>query len=171
MLVWPVVTPRDGVDAPQSCSACFALSPMPPLACPHTTVTRRLLLPLYARDAAHRRTDGEYKLVVEATGGPRAKFEEMKKALPATEPRYVVYDHEYTSTDGRPTDKLYLIVWTPATSRPHMKTFYSSQKLKVTSQFTGVEDLHVSSGADLEKGLGLRKDESDSDDDEWDPDA
>ena len=33
-----------------------------------------------------------------------------------TEPRYVLLDHDYTTTDGRPADKIILISWIPDTS-------------------------------------------------------
>ena len=40
-----------------------------------------------------------------------------------TEPRYVLLDHDYTTTDGRPADKIILISWIPDTS-PVMKKMF-----------------------------------------------
>lgn len=108
---------------------------------------------------------------VETAAAPKQGLEELKKALPKTEPRYVVYDHHYTTADGRPTDKLMLILWVPESSRPHLRTFYSSQKKKCTAVFEGVEDMFARTILDIETGLGLKKPAESSDESDWDPDA
>uniref|UniRef100_A0A7S1CD20 ADF-H domain-containing protein n=1 Tax=Bicosoecida sp. CB-2014 TaxID=1486930 RepID=A0A7S1CD20_9STRA len=113
-----------------------------------------------------------YKLTAETASAPKATFEDLKKALPNTEPRYVVYDHEYKTADGRPADKLVLISWQPESSRPHLRTFYSSQKHKCTAAFSGVEDVFARRALDIEVALGMKKADEDSDEEsDWDPDA
>jgi hypothetical protein len=37
----------------------------------------------------------------------------MAASLPYTDSRYVVYDHEFKTHDGRPASKLYFISWMP----------------------------------------------------------
>lgn len=132
-------------------------------------------------------------MLPETSSSKKAPLDELKKALPSNEPRYCVYvstlatfdpadilshavlllqDWEYTTSDGRLADKLLLIDWQPESSRPHLRTFYSSQKSKCTAMFTGVEELFARRLHDIEVALGVKKDESDSDaESDWDPDA
>ena len=46
---------------------------------------------------------------------PKAKdwAEFMKNDLDDAEPRYVLLDHDYTTNDGRPADKIILVSWSP----------------------------------------------------------
>lgn len=107
---------------------------------------------------------------MEYASGPRETYADMKKKLPGSEPRYVVFDHEFKTKDGRTADKLLLIQWSPESSRPHLKTFYSSQKGTCCKDFMGVEDKFARTLGELEVALGLKAEEE-SDDEEWDPDA
>ena len=50
-----------------------------------------------------------------------------------TEPRYVLLDHDYTTTDGRPADKIILISWIPDTSPVMKKMKYAGTKEAVKS--------------------------------------
>mmetsp|Transcript_171342 Transcript_171342/g.416610 ORF Transcript_171342/g.416610 Transcript_171342/m.416610 type:complete len:152 (+) Transcript_171342:166-621(+) len=114
----------------------------------------------------------DYKLVPETASARAAKFDDLKTALPSNEPRYVIYDYEYKTSDGRLADKLLLIDWQPESSRPHLRTFYSSQKSKCTALFSGVEELFARRAHDIEVALGMKKVEEDSDEEsDWDPDA
>ena len=38
-------------------------------------------------------------------------FEDFIKALPADDCRYAIYDMKFTTTDGRPGNKLVMIAW------------------------------------------------------------
>merc|ERR1712100_944400 len=50
-----------------------------------------------------------------------------------TEPRYVLLDHDYTTTDDRPADKIILISWIPDTSPVMKKMKYAGTKEAVKS--------------------------------------
>ena len=55
-----------------------------------------------------------------------------------TEPRYVLLDHDYTTTDGRPADKIILISWIPDTSPVMKKMKYAGTKEAVKSALQGI---------------------------------
>ena len=55
-----------------------------------------------------------------------------------TEPRYVLLDHDYTTTDGRPADKIILISWIPDTSPVMKKMKYAGTKEAVKSALVGI---------------------------------
>ena len=55
-----------------------------------------------------------------------------------TEPRYVPLDHDYTTTDGRPADKIILISWIPDTSPVMKKMKYAGTKEAVKSALQGI---------------------------------
>ena len=55
-----------------------------------------------------------------------------------TEPRYVLLDHDYTTTDGRPADNIILISWIPDTSPVMKKMKYAGTKEAVKSALQGI---------------------------------
>ncbi|RYG51142.1 hypothetical protein EON66_11090 [archaeon] len=87
---------------------------------------------------------------------------------PSTSARYCVYDHPYTTPDGRKTDKLFLILWSPLAATGRSKMFYTSQKQSLSKVFTGVEDAQCSNASEVMTLLGAAPEEED---DAWDPDA
>ena len=48
-----------------------------------------------------------------------------KETLTDAEPRYVLLDHDYKTTDGRDADKIILISWIPDTAKVMMKMKYA----------------------------------------------
>lgn len=58
--------------------------------------------------------DAETEAVVPETVGARNEtLADLKAALPENDSRYAIFDHEFTTLDGRPTNKLYFISWFP----------------------------------------------------------
>ena len=55
-----------------------------------------------------------------------------------TQPRYVLLDHDYRTTDGRPADKIILISWIPDTSPVMKKMKYAGTKEAVKSALQGI---------------------------------
>lgn len=68
---------------------------------------------------------GEEQIDVEKLGARTATFEDLKKDLPYTDSRYVVFDQEFTTHDGRQTSKLWFISWFPNNSTPYNKMAYT----------------------------------------------
>ena len=61
------------------------------------------------------------------------------------------------------------VLWTPPAASGRSKMMCSSQRRSLDGVFTGVEDLHVSTRAELAKVLNAGK--GDDDEEAWDPDA
>lgn len=86
--------------------------------------------------------DAESEAVVPETIGERkGGLAELLEALPDTDSRYAIYDYEFTTYDGRPTNKLFFISWFPSNSTPYSKMAYTQAKTYVREVFTGVFDL------------------------------
>jgi cofilin len=51
------------------------------------------------------------KIVTEFTSGEGASFDEFLSKLPADDCRYALYSMDFTTNDGRPTNKLVSIAW------------------------------------------------------------
>lgn len=51
------------------------------------------------------------KIVIEHRGAPDASYEDFVNHLPADDCRYGLIDFNYTTEDGRSTDKLVLVAW------------------------------------------------------------
>ena len=92
------------------------------------------------------------------------------KALPKKTAIYALYDLALKTRDGRRINKAYLVCWTPKSCNTEYKVMYTSQRGKLVGEFDGLKLCNASSLKELDSELGI-EDESDSDDDEWDPDA
>ena len=53
----------------------------------------------------------ENGMIITETISQEPSFEEFLKLLPEDDCRYAVYDQEFTTTDGRPNNKLVSIAW------------------------------------------------------------
>lgn len=106
-------------------------------------------------------------MIVETVGARNATFEELKRILPFSECRFVIYDHEYKSYDGRPVSKLWFISWFPNSSSTHWKMAYASAKSKFRDNLDGVFDMQVGSIEELGSNLGL-DDEEEEDGEDFD---
>jgi len=45
------------------------------------------------------------------SGDTSADFASFQAALPANDPRYAVLDHDFTTKDGRPGNKIVFVAW------------------------------------------------------------
>jgi cofilin len=104
---------------------------------------------------------------IEKIGERGASFDDFKKALPYSEPRYGVFDQDYKSEDGRPVNKLWFVSWSPTNSTPHNKMAYSSAKGKFRELLKGVFDTQAANTDDLEEAFGLKVEEEEDDDDDF----
>jgi cofilin len=86
--------------------------------------------------------DATTEAVVPETIGPRdSGLPDMLAALPDADSRYVIFDYEFTTYDGRPTNKLFFLSWFPNNATPYSKMAYTQAKSKVREVFTGVFDI------------------------------
>lgn len=79
--------------------------------------------------------DNEVKL--KDTLGKETTHEDFCAALDDN-PCYVCIDFDYTTTDGRPADKIILLSWIPDTARVKEKMKYSGTKEAVKSSLSGI---------------------------------
>jgi len=63
---------------------------------------------------------------------------DFQKELEPDQPKYVVIDFDYTTTDGRPADKIILVSWIPDTAKIKQKMKYSGTKEAVKSALQGI---------------------------------
>lgn len=55
--------------------------------------------------------EGDKEIVVEKEGEATSTFSEFVSYLPENEGRYALYKMDFTTTDGRPSNKIVLITW------------------------------------------------------------
>lgn len=65
-------------------------------------------------------------------------MDDFQKQLSPDKPKYVVVDFDYTTTDGRPADKVVLISWIPDTAKIKEKMKYSGTKEAVKAALQGI---------------------------------
>mmetsp|Transcript_264 Transcript_264/g.477 ORF Transcript_264/g.477 Transcript_264/m.477 type:complete len:140 (+) Transcript_264:87-506(+) len=80
--------------------------------------------------------DGQ--IVTENRGETEASFEEFISNLPADDCRYAIYDMDFTTTDGRPGNKLVMVSWAPDSAKVKSKMIYAGSKDALTRALVGV---------------------------------
>ncbi|CAC5376278.1 CFL [Mytilus coruscus] len=86
-------------------------------------------------------------------------FEELKKFLPPKEPRYVLYDYNYTTENGQKHSKIILVSWSPDDAPMKEKMIYASSKDAVKKKLQAIKievqanDLGDLDEADIEAKL------------------
>eukprot|EP01041_Mallomonas_annulata_P002134 gene2134-4164_t len=113
---------------------------------------------------------GEVDIHLDYASERNATFSDFSKALPYTECRYCVYDHEYKSPDGRDQSKLWFICWFPKNSTPHNKMTYAYAKARFHEIIPGTYDRQVTCTEQLQEviqGNGDEDIESDGDDEDF----
>jgi cofilin len=105
---------------------------------------------------------GEETIEAETIGNKTDTLESFKKALPFSDCRFGLYDHEYQSSDGRPQSKIYMIVWLPSSATPYSKMAYAAGKPLFDEVTDGVYDAQVHSQAELDTVLGIEVEEEDN---------
>ena len=98
-------------------------------------------------------------VVPETIGARKSGMTELLAALPENDARYAVYDYEYTTYDGRPTNKLFFIAWNPPNSTSYSKMAYTQAKGKVREVFTGVFDIMARTLSEVEAQITGKEEE------------
>jgi len=76
-------------------------------------------------------------IVTESTSNEQS-FDAFVNMLPADDCRYAIYDMNFTTTDGRPGNKLVSITWAPDTAKIKSKMVYAGSKDALTRALVGV---------------------------------
>jgi len=97
-------------------------------------------------------------------GDKSASFDDLVKALPTKASRYCLFEHSFTTPDGRLTSKAYFIIWNPRRAGAHSKMLYTTHKASVQSAIGGISMVAADSVDDLRRVLKIpAKPDSDSD--------
>ena len=102
-------------------------------------------------------------------GPKKATFAQFMSALPARQCRYCVFEHFYTTSDGRATSKAYFIIWNPRRASTHLKMLYTTHKSNVEAAIGGLGLIVADSEDNLRRDLKIPEEPasaSSSDDDE-----
>lgn len=120
-----------------------------------------------------KEVNGEKTHSVDSVEADRSKrVEELLAALPESSCRYVVYEHEYKTADGRQADKLFFINWNPRAAATAAQMDYLTGRQKIRDVCDGCFDLSASTTKDIKAGIlgddggGSDQDEV-ADDDDW----
>ena len=89
--------------------------------------------------------------VIDACAERSATFADFKAAMPASEPRYAIYDLEYSTKDGRHESKLVFVMYSPDSCPPGQIRFvYAQNKETVKNKMSPVhKELQINDIADL----------------------
>jgi hypothetical protein len=98
----------------------------------------------------------DYQVKVDTTGDKKSDFKQFLAATPDTEPRYMAYDHEFKTQDGRLTSKMYFIFYTPKNSSEVDRVGYTQALQSFRGRFNGTLNKNVRLKSELES---LLKDE------------
>merc|ERR1740138_537081 len=87
---------------------------------------------------------------------PYVDFAAEVAAKHPDDPRYLVIDYEYKTSDGRDADKIIFITWQPEYCSPRKKMPYSSTKLSLTSALVGIaKNLNATEISELDEAILL----------------
>lgn len=91
------------------------------------------------------------KATCEAIGERSANFDEFKSKMPTDQPRYAIYDLEFTTKDGRKESKLVFIMYSPDTcTKGTLRFVYAQNKDAIKAKMSPVhKELQVNDPADL----------------------
>jgi cofilin len=104
-----------------------------------------------ARFLVARITEDSSQIVLEAKGERTATFDDFVNAIPADQPRYGVFDLEFTSDDGRTINKMCFVTYVPDTCKSIAVKFpYANCKDTMKSKCSPVaKEIQVNDRADL----------------------
>lgn len=77
-----------------------------------------------------------------------ATHEQLLEELPKDDCRYVLYDYYYKTDDGRSTDKIIFILYTPQICKPDVKFRYSFGRNSVENGFSSISTVIQANGVD-----------------------
>lgn len=116
--------------------------------------------------------DGDSEaIVIEKASARKETFEDLTRGLPGSDCRYVVYDHEFSTNDGRKASKLFFLAWMPSNATPYAKMAYTTAKGSLRELLTGVQDVTAQSIDQIALVFGMVEEEENEDygdPDDWD---
>ena len=109
----------------------------------------------------------DLEVVYEKEGDVKDGPDEFVNALPSSNARFLLYDHEFSTSDGRKADTLYLFYWTPLNCNQRETIQYTQALPTFRDELPGVVCKTVSTANDITDLIGGGAEESDEDPDDW----
>ena len=109
--------------------------------------------------------DGDKHVCKESETSKTKTVEDLVKALPDSDCRYVAFEHVYKTVDGRPSDRLYFISWLPRSSSNPQKMLYTTARPFIRAACPGCIDITATTRGEVLDQI-LRADGKQKDDDE-----
>lgn len=97
--------------------------------------------------------NGDKHVVAETQPNMKLGLKELLNALPENECRYVVFEHSFKTSDGRPQDKVYFITWFPRSCNATQKMLYSTGLGSLREILKGCLDLQASTKSEITEAL------------------
>jgi len=91
--------------------------------------------------------------------------DDLAKAVPDSDCRYIVFEHLYKTADGRPADRLYFINWLPRSASNPQKMLYTTARPYLKEVCKGCIDLTATTRGEILDQI-LKSDGKQKDDDE-----
>lgn len=112
---------------------------------------------------------GTETIDVDKRGERDSSYDSFKSALPYTDCRFVVYDHEKMDPVRKvPVNRIFFLTWNPVNSSTHNKMAYTAAKQKLVSALgSALTETNIRSLEELDSALGVEAEEDDGDDDDW----
>lgn len=110
------------------------------------------------------------KIVVDATAPPSTTFVDFSAALPDSDCRYAVYDHEFLTADGRKSSKLFFVTWIPQNSHPGFKMAYTHAKSAIQSVCEGCIEVSAVIKKEIAVGMNIPAGNTSDSDSEFEDD-
>jgi hypothetical protein len=100
---------------------------------------------------------------------PGGGVAELCAALSDREPRYIAYDHEFKTHDGRTTSKIYFIYWIPHNANQEICVLYTNSLNEVRNDLTGIAHNYTyKTHSELNELLGDGGDDDEESEEEFD---
>ena len=96
-------------------------------------------------------------IVLEREAPREETWEQFVDSLPAYEPRFIVYDFEFTDSERRKHADLLLITWIPDNCSVKQKVVYSSSKKSFLTKLVGAKIIDAFDADDLREDVIINK--------------
>jgi len=105
-----------------------------------------------------RLSDDYSKVILDKQGDKGESYEDMVASLPADKPRYIVFDYNHTTADGRNVNKLIYIQYTPDIAKVKDKLVSASSTKLLQTNLQGIAiTVHASDVSDLDEQEVVKK--------------
>lgn len=110
--------------------------------------------------------DANTTVDIDSVGERGLGWADFKSALPNSDCRFGIYDHEFMSDRGVQVNKLWLVVWIPENSSAARKMMYTAAKTRFQeSCLPGCFECQAATLQELEVEMGFKKEEVEKEED------